>query len=70
MSSLQAEAARAEPTGHQVRRANLDRFLSELTRVSHDCGIGIVGQPELVVLEREDYLFSYTADNDSRLVLR
>jgi hypothetical protein len=58
--------------GHQVDAtdADLDAFLTGLTALSLECGIGIADAPTLYVLEREDRGYSYAADKDGKLVLR
>ncbi|MFO1169616.1 MAG: hypothetical protein U1E49_01455 [Hyphomicrobiaceae bacterium] len=54
-----------------TERANpnpdLDRFLAELTELSRAHRIGITGQPELFVMDYEDLIRSYRADQESRL---
>ena len=48
----------------------LSEFLSGLTKLSAECGIGITDAPHLYIMEPEDRLFSYAADDESRLILR
>jgi hypothetical protein len=53
-------------SGDQLR---LELFLSELSRVCCRHGLGITGEPVLFVMEPEDYLFNYRADEQSKLHL-
>jgi len=46
----------------------VDEFLSELTELSVRHGIGIIGQPVLFLMERDDYDRTYKADSDSRVI--
>ncbi len=49
---------------------DLGSFVSELTRVSHEFGLGIADRPTIYILESDDYNFSYRCDGDGKLVLR
>jgi hypothetical protein len=50
--------------------ANLEAFLSELTDLSVRHGILIAGKPVLVFMERDDYPYSYDADDEGNLIRR
>jgi hypothetical protein len=54
----------------EERGANLDAFLSDLTEVSRRHGIAIDGDPQLFVMDSEDFWFGYAADEADRLVRR
>jgi hypothetical protein len=44
-------------------------FLRDLTDLSHKHGIGIVGDPVLFLLERDDFALQYVCDSESGLRL-
>jgi hypothetical protein len=62
--SRESESDATGPSGR------LSEFLDGLTQLSAECGIGITDAPHLYVMEPEDKLFSYAADDESRLILR
>lgn len=70
MAHAQALKSPARCTIEASHIDELNEFLSELTRVSHKHGIAISGEPELFLMERDDYAHSYACDASSRLALR
>lgn len=49
------------------QHANLARFLTELTDLTHKYQIAISGQPVLICLERDDYALQYDCDAKGNL---
>ncbi len=48
----------------------VDKFASELSELCRKHGLAIAGQPELFIMERDDYQLIYKVDDQSRLILR
>ena len=60
-------AAEQETDQQQAKQANLAKFLTELTDLTHKYQIAISGQPVLICLERDDYALQYDSDSDGNL---
>lgn len=45
----------------------LDQFLTELTELSIKHGIALVGTPVLFIMEKGDYDYTYSIDDESNL---
>lgn len=48
---------------------NLLAFLSKLTELSHETGIGIALPTELFIMEPDDIAFSYVCDSEGKMFL-
>jgi len=60
-----SEIAQAEPSEGSL----MTLFLSELTALTRRYRMGINGTPELYAMEPDDLLFSWTCNDQGRLVL-
>ena len=48
----------------------LQEFLDKLTQLGAEYGLAISDEPHLFIMEPDDRLLSYAADDESRLILR
>jgi hypothetical protein len=53
---------------HESAEPALPVFLTALSDLCRKYGFGIAGEPELFVLEPEDYAFNYSVDDRGHLV--
>lgn len=70
MNQIHRHAESFQSTETLPPTGDLDSFLTGLTELSLQYGVGIADAPTLYVLERDDREYAYSADSDGRLVLR
>jgi hypothetical protein len=51
-----------------IESDSLPAFLSDLSALCRKHGFGIGGQPEIFILEPDDYAYDYSVDPEGRLV--
>jgi len=56
-------------TSEEPLTERIEKFIHDLTVVSHKHGIGISESPALFLLERDDFALRYGCDDQSRLIL-
>ena len=59
----------ATTAGRADEGDDLNAFANEITLLCRKYGLALAGQPEVFVMDRDDYQLSYHVDDKSRLVL-
>jgi hypothetical protein len=64
---MSASLAHVETLASDFPRERLDLFLTRLTALSHEMGLGIAGEPTLFIMEQDDSGREYSTDAESHL---